>query len=152
MTSDVRPKALRGSFGLTAIGCSDAWDLTIDESLNEEEGWEAELEGPNLYASFSLQNLDVIKNALEYLQTRILVEHGASHEKTARREGLTLGKFGESKVELIWDDEDFERCFLVVGPAGGSVIRLSLFGRDIEMLTLAFRKVVEQLPANPEGA
>jgi hypothetical protein len=145
MASDSPPKISKLSHGLAAIGSSGAWDLTIDESLDEEGGWEAELEGPNIYLSFVLDDLHLIRAALEYLQSKKAVEPKETGRKSATRGGLTLGRIGESKITLIWDDEDFDRCFIVVGPTGDSTIRLTLSGHDIKMLTGAFRKVIEQL-------
>jgi hypothetical protein len=149
MTNDSHSKVSKKGYGLLAIGSSDGWELTIDESLDEDLKWEAELEGPNIYISYSFQDLKIVGVALEYLQSRILDGREVVHGRSRSRNGLTLGKFGASRISLMWDDEDFDRCFIIVGPSSNSSIRLSLIGGDIKKLIGAFQKVVGQLPADP---
>src|SRR4029077_1897334 len=102
--------------------------------------WEVEIEGPNFYITFPLKKLEILRDTLDYLQTRILGEKEMPHPKSIKQDGLTLGKFGASKITLIWDDEDFDRCFLIIGGTGNSTIRLSLFGNEIKELSKAFQK------------
>jgi hypothetical protein len=64
-----------------------------------------------------------------------------------RTEALQLGCFGSASVILQWDNEDFPRCFLIVGPNARAVLRVSLFSEDIAMLAEALEQVVEDLPA-----
>ena len=125
--------------GLIAFTSTGTWDITVAESFEENGVWEAEIEGPSIYVSFSFEDARMLGDALDYLTTRI------SRANQSPSNGITLGKFGESKIMLIWDNEDFDRCFLVVGPTNNSVIRFSLLDHDIKMLTKAFQNVVNQL-------
>lgn len=137
-------------YGLLAFGSSGAWELTIDESLDEDDKWLAEIEGPNTYLAFSLKDLGVVRDALAYLLTRILKSQNGPLSHSGPQLGLTLGRLGESTISLVWDNEpEFDRCFLIIGPAGDSVVRVSLVDNDIKMLTDAFQEVVDQLPAVP---
>jgi len=133
-------------FGLVAFSSSGSWDLTIDESLDQEDKWTAEIEGPNVYISFSIRDLKVIQEALGYLQRRDLDRPGQTLTSPSTSQGgVSLGKFGSNSVILVWDNEDFNRCFLVVGPRANSTMRLSLFGDDIGMLSKAFQEIVNEL-------
>lgn len=146
MASDPHHKIARDGFGLMAIGSSDAWEVTIDESLDDDHEWEAEIEGPNIYISFSLKDLRVFRDALDYLQTRIMRKEDLLPSGSMTQDGLTLGKFGASRILLIWDNEDFDRCFLVIGATGHSTVRFNLSGDEIRAFAKALEKVVGQLP------
>ncbi len=130
-----------------AFSSSGPWDLTIDESLDQEDKWTAEIEGPNVYISFNIRDLKVIQEALAFLQRRNLdrPDQDLNASSTSQAE-LTLGKFGSNSIILIWDNEDFIRCFLVVGPRANSTMRLTLSGDEIEMLAKAFEKIANELP------
>jgi hypothetical protein len=147
LATDPRHTVPKSGLGLMAIGSSDAWEVTINESLGRDDEWEAEIEGPKFYMTFSLKRLRILREAVDYLQDRILGE-GRSRLKATNQDGLTLGKFGASKITLIWDDEDFDRCFFLVRGSGHSAIRLTLLGEEIRKLSQAFQKVVEQLPSD----
>ncbi len=140
-----------GGFGLLATGSSHAWDFAIDESLERTDQWSAELEGPNVYLVFQIQDLSVIAVALDFLRHRRSKSGGS--DPMSRAEGddsLTIGRFGQASVSLVWDDEERDRCFLVVGPKARSTLRLTFQGEDISMLIEALSQVVEDLE-NTEG-
>jgi hypothetical protein len=149
LATDPQCTVPKNGFGLMAIGSSDSWEVTVDESLDKDQEWEAEIEGPNFYITFSLKKLQVLRDTLDYLQTRILGE-GTSRLNSIKQDGLTLGKFGASKITLIWDNEDFDRCFFIIRGSGNAAIRLSLYGDEIKKLSKAFQKVVEQLPSDSQ--
>jgi hypothetical protein len=46
----------------------------------------------------------------------------------------------------VWDDEDFVRCFLVIGKKTTTPLRLSLDGDDVLMLSEALKQAAEGLP------
>jgi myo-inositol catabolism protein IolC len=60
-------------------------------------------------------------------------------------DSLTLGRFGHASVSLVWDTEDFIRCFLVIGPKAKSTLRFSFQEEDIKMLVEALQEVSEDL-------
>jgi hypothetical protein len=123
-----------GSYGLSANGTSPWWDVAIDESLDREGEWSAEIEGPNVYLVLRLRDLQVIAEAVRFLGSP---DAGGT---------LVLGKFGAASVSLEWDNEPPLRCFLVIGPRARSTMRLSLDGEDVRMLREALRQVEADLP------
>jgi hypothetical protein len=126
---------LAGSYGLLANGTSRRWDVAIDEALDREGEWAAELEGPNVYLVLRLRDLQVITEAIRFLEES--PEEGGT---------LSLGKFGASAASLEWDNEPPLRCFLAIGPKAKSTLRLCLDGEDVRMLREALRQVAADLP------
>lgn len=131
-----------GELGLVANGSSGKWDVAVDEAL-DGSAWFLELDGPQAYVVFQLRSPQVVSEAERFLQT-CLAAPSAGGRRDAGRE-LILGQFGSASVSFIGDDEDFPRCFLVVGPKAKSTLRLSLDGDDLRMLTEALNQVVEDL-------
>lgn len=143
-------KAAKG-FGLLANGSSRLWAVDIDESDCGDE-WSMQLDGPQVYLAFQLRDLGVVSEVIRLLQAP---PYGAARSdrqtSTEPNEAVTLGKFGTAPVSLVWDDEDFPRCFVIVGPDARSALRLSLGPEDIEMLLQAFQQVAEDLPHGGSG-
>ena len=52
---------------------------------------------------------------------------------------------GHAAVALIWDDEDFPRSFLIIGPRARSTLRLTFEADDIRMLSAALQQAVNDL-------
>jgi hypothetical protein len=127
-----KPDELR-RLGLVALGATRRWDVAVDESL-DGIGWSLELDGPQAYLVFQLQDLSVIPAALTYLQSAPTGD-----------DGLVLGRFGSAAVSLIWDNEAPPRCFLIVGPDEHATLRLSFDGEDIRMLLEAFSQIASEL-------
>jgi hypothetical protein len=139
--------------GLLAQGSSRCWEFSISEHLGGAKGWSAELEGPNVYLVFQLQDLAVVAAALKLLRCRSA--HSECNGPTAflAKDGaLRLGRFGQSSMSIEWDDETPDRCFLIVGPRARSVLRLTFQRDDISMLIEALTQVVEDLRENGEPA
>ncbi len=133
-------------WGLLAKGSSQRWDVDVNESHDGEE-WELEIDGPHAYLRFQVRDLNAVVSALHFLQCeghpgRALGPGEAQDEEGA----LALGWFGGAPVSLLWDNEDFPRCFLVVAPETGGSLRLSLDAEDVRMLVRALRDVVDDLP------
>src|SRR5262245_64933289 len=135
--------------GLLANGSSRRWDVAVDEPLDGDE-WSLELDGPQTYLVFQLRDLKVISEAVRFLQSRPSSDPASRRDEEADVAELTLGRFGSAAVSLIWDNEDFPRCFLVIGPKARSTLRLSLDAEDIRMLSEALRQVMNDLP-QPAG-
>jgi hypothetical protein len=135
-------------WGLLAYGSSRRWDIAVDESL-DGDAWTLEIDGPQVYLALQLPDLKVIPAALHFLQSgprsNQTRELGNDRHQDA---ALTLGWFASAPVALVWDNEDFLRCFIVIGPQSQSTLRLSLDAEDIQMLTDALRQVAEDLPHN----
>jgi hypothetical protein len=136
-------------FGLLANGSSRRWDIAVDESLDREE-WSLEIDGPQVYVVFQLKDLKVIPAALRFLQAGIKAKRSQAGGRRHENESdLSLGKFGSASVSLAWDNEDFPRCFLIIGPRARATLRLSFEGDDIQMLIEALGEVVKDLPEAP---
>jgi hypothetical protein len=132
--------------GLLASGSSRRWEVAVDESLDRDE-WSVEIEGPQAYLVFQLRDLGTIPEALDFL--RAGPQQGpvrGRHERPAGEHELNLGRFGSAPVSLVWDDEDFPRCFIIVSPNARSTLRLSLDSEDIQMLIEALDQTVKSLP------
>jgi hypothetical protein len=86
---------------------------------------------------FQLGDPGVLRRALEFLRGHRRGPVQAASRRERGDDDLVLGRFGASPVSLIWDDEDFARCFLVVGPQARSTMRVSLYGEDIDQLIQA---------------
>lgn len=144
MNNSIDPS--NSGLGLLANGSSGDWDVAVDESFNGEE-WSLEIDGPQTYLVFQLQDLQVIRSALDLLQSRPLpAEKRGSHERSENESGLALGRFGSASVSLLWDNEDFPRCFIVVDSKDRSTLRLSLEGEDLQKFIESLRQVVKGLP------
>ena len=140
-------KSING-FGLLASGSSRLWDIAIDESLACENEWSAEIEGPNMYLVFQLHDLEVIYQALDFLQKHLSDTKSQGRLTRTRQwqeDSLTIGRFGHTSVSLVWDTEDFIRCFLVIGLQAKSTVRFSFQEEDIQMLVEALQEVVQEL-------
>ncbi len=125
-------------FGLLACGSSGRWTVDLDESMDGTK-WSLQLDGPQIYLAFAVEDLGVIGNALAYLR---LMRNRDSQ--------LTLGHFSSASVSLFWDNEDNERCFLIVGPRARSTLRVSLQAEDTRMLAEALEQVLDDL--QPEAS
>jgi hypothetical protein len=131
--------------GLLAFGSSPKWDISIDESSQGTE-WAMEFDGPNFYLLFNIDNLNVVEKGLAFLRrgaTWSSFEKRNSDSENDNR--MPLGRFGASAVSFVWDDEEFVRCFLVVGSQSRSSMSYNLYAEDIECLISAFEQVSTEM-------
>jgi hypothetical protein len=148
MTRDPTPTP--DKLGLLANGTSARWDVSVDEYFDRAE-WLLEIEGPQTYLVFQLRELSAVREALDFLRSAPLHTSGNNGRASSAAEGaLILGRFGSASVSLVWDNENFPRCFLVIGPKARSTFRLSLDAEDIQMLAQALEQVVEDLSLSAE--
>src|SRR5262249_3426463 len=113
----------------------------------DREEWSIEIDGPQAYLVFQLQDLKVVPAALRFLQSGPASNQDPEWRGDHDNESvLTLGRFGSASVSLVWDNEDFPRCFIVIGPKARSTLRLTLEAEDIKMFIEALRQVVKDLP------
>jgi hypothetical protein len=111
-----------------------AWAVAIDESDNSE-GWQIEIDSPHIYLTFQVADLAIIRRGVELLQLTLTSEDARRcHEFVRYRDEVALGYFNGTAVHLLRDNEDFPRCFLVIGPTARSTLRLSLEEGDIPAL------------------
>jgi hypothetical protein len=132
----------QNGFGLLAYGSSRCWEVSIDESLNHEEEWITQIEGPNVYLTFQLNDIQVVSEVMNFLSQPPHQSSANPHQHS--QPSIVFGKFGETPVSLLWDDEDMERCFLVAS-GNGQCVRITLLQEDINMLKEAFSQVLADL-------
>jgi hypothetical protein len=122
------------SYSELASGSSGRWHVAVDESLDGRTHF-LELDGPTAYLCVRLRDLSVVEGLRQFLATR------------SPRETFSLGELAGLDVWLVWDDEDFVRCFLVVGKQSETTLRLAFDGDDVEMLRKALTQATDDLPA-----
>jgi len=131
--------------GLLANGTSARWDIAINECLDRDE-WSMEIEAAHTYLTFQVDELNAIRAALDFLQTGPPPQGGNGQANAHDTTALAIGRFGPASVSLLWDNEDFLRCFLVVRQNEHSTLRMSFDEDDVRMLIEALGQVVEDLP------
>lgn len=138
--ADVKAKTL--NLGLAANGSSRKWYVAVDEALDGND-WFLEIDGPQACLVFQLRDPKVVAEAMRFLQS----PPGSGGAGGGEAAELLLGQFDSTSVFLIWDNEGFSRCFLVIGPKARSALRLSLEAEDFQMLIEALNQVMEDMPA-----
>lgn len=132
--------------GLLAHGTSPRWEISVDEGSDGHE-LSLEIEGPQVYLVFRLRDLAVISEAIAFLQQTPDATNGKGDHPQRQRNvmELGLGQFGSVPVSLLWDNEDFPRCFILVGPSTQSALRITFDSSDISMLIEALQQVAEDI-------
>jgi hypothetical protein len=120
-------------FGLLASGSCGEWCVDLDES-SDGSAWLLQLEGPGLYFSLIINDVNVVGEMLNYL-------HSVESAKP-----YLIGQLGEAPISLHWDNEEPHRCFLIVGPTDHSVVRFSLSSEDAAQLADALSQVQSEFP------
>lgn len=133
-------------WGLLANGSSGRWDIAVDEALDRDE-WSLEINGPEVYLVFLLRDLRVIPQALSFLQSGSRPNPADNQLGESKANVLQLGRFGSAPVSLVWDNEDFPRCFIAIRPnARSTLLHLSLGAEDIQMFGEALDQIVKDIP------
>src|SRR5205085_1352999 len=88
--------------GLLANGSSRRWDIAVDESLDRGD-WSVEIDGPQVYLVFQLQDLNIISTALRFLLSGPALTQAHGCRGSRDESSLTLGRFGSASVSLLWD-------------------------------------------------
>lgn len=127
---------------LLANGASGGWEIAIDERMDGSARYYAQLEGPQTFFYFEVLSLQTIEAAAHFLQHGNALPEAPKGERSA---SLRLGSFGRAPVNLTWDEEYADRCFLIVGPSATASLRLSFGGEEVGHLTEALRQVVADL-------
>ncbi|MFO0965745.1 MAG: hypothetical protein U0793_09210 [Gemmataceae bacterium] len=126
-----------------AHAAAPGWDVAVTPAPGAG-AWCVEIEGPQAYLVFETRDLAVLSSAQRFFQSGV----DGTWKKTRDAlppEGLHLGAFGHAAVALIWDDEDFPRSFLIIGPRARSTLRLTFEADDIRMLSAALQQAVNDL-------
>jgi hypothetical protein len=128
---------------LVANGSSGEWDVAVD-GLPDTRECLLEIDGPQCYLAFQLQDLAVVSKAAHFLDA---VRSAPPERKWSEADDtLAIGRFGSATVSLVRDNEGPPRCFLVIGrsPARSSM-RLNIDAADIESLLDALRQVEQDI-------
>src|SRR5215469_5898642 len=129
-------------FGLVANGSSGEWHLSINETIRGKEKWYADIDGPSVYLSFQLVDLEILDKMIAFLDRRVSADTSPQKTRSSKaEEELVIGSFGLAPVSLIGDNEYKDRCFLIIGPKSSCCMRFSLLGEDTRMILDAFRQV-----------
>ena len=120
-------------------GQAAPWIVAIDELPGGQE-WLLEIDSPYVYLTFQLRELSILIRAIDLLNSA-LVQHlpGSKQTFVPNRDDLALGHFGEASVQLLRDNEDFPRCFIVVESKSQCALRISLAADDIRAFVAALR-------------
>lgn len=123
---------------LLANGTAGIWEIAVDESQTTPTQWFLQIESNVLYLYFQLTGLDVVGKVDSYLQSKRKV-------RRTDNEGLKLGKFSDTLVKIIRDDEFEDRFFLIAGNSDSAVLRVAVSGKDMKDFVLAFNQIESDL-------
>jgi len=115
---------------ISAVGESPLWTATTEEM--PDGGWLLELESPTLYLTVKLHNRSTLREAEAFLRAASTLRIRSRFQATT--DEFVLGYFGQTLVSLLRDDEDFVRCFLLIGPQDCCSLRVSLDEAEINAL------------------
>src|SRR5262249_49963199 len=90
------------------------WSVAIDES-SEGKDWLLEIDSPHVYLTVRVADLFILSRAVDLLNSALAIPSpGQKSAFLPNRDEIVFGRFGESPVSLLRDNEDFPRCFLVI--------------------------------------
>jgi hypothetical protein len=131
---------------LLANGSSGPWDIAVDETAGKPERLFAHIEGPSVYLYFNIPSAKTIAKALHFLKQRCHANGSHPQKKGSDNDSaLQIGTFGRAAINLVWDDEYLDRCFLIVGVSNKPSFRLTLSGEEIGHLVEALQQVQSDL-------
>jgi hypothetical protein len=105
-----------------------------------------DVEGPSVYLSFQLIDLNILDKMIAFLDHHVSANASPRKARASKTEKeLAIGNFGQAPVSLIEDNEYEDRCFLVIGPKSSCCMRFPLWGEDIRMILDALRQIREDL-------
>src|SRR5437588_111645 len=111
--------------GLLSKEAGSRWIVAIDE-IPESQDWLLEIDSPRVYLTFQLAEIAVLGRAVDLLNSALVPPPpGSKYSFNPDQDDIGLGHFDKAAVHLVRDNEDFPRCFVVVGPEAGSVMRIS---------------------------
>jgi hypothetical protein len=134
-------------WGLLANGAAGQWSIDIDEST-DGAAFNMQLDGPQFYLGFALQDLQIIPRLRSYLCAGL--RSGQPDDEPSADEkanGLAIGRFDSMTVSIIQDDEFATRWFIIINGQADAVVRFTLDAADVEMLVEALGQVMGDLAA-----
>jgi hypothetical protein len=133
------------AIGLVANGSAGSWEIAIDETISGAATWFAQIEGPQVYIYFEIPSPKIIDQTIGFIERHTDPDQPLPLGSATQCGSLRLGSFGRSPVALVWDDEDRNRCFFVIGRTVQPMIRITLLDGDLDEFTQALRQVREDL-------
>ena len=122
------------------------WIVSIDER-SQGQGWVLEIDSPHAYLTVEVADLYVLGRAIGLLKLALAAETlGASRSFIPNRDDIALGYFGDSKVHLLRDNEDFPRCFILVQPNAECALRLTIEAGGIRAFMMALSRALADYP------
>jgi hypothetical protein len=131
--------------GLVANGSAGSWEIAVDETISAAAKWFAQIEGPRVYIYFEIPSPQIIDQTIGFIERHRDADQPRPPGSATQSRSLRLGSFGRSPVALVWDDEDRNRCFFVIGRTVQPTIRLTFLDGDLDEFTQALRQVREDL-------
>jgi hypothetical protein len=129
----------------------ERWLVSIDE-IAGSKNWLLEIDSPRLYLTFEISDLSVLERAISLLESAMNGQSApGKHPFIAKTDDVALGSFSRASVHLLRDNEDFPRCFIVVGPESGSTLRLDLDEDSIRALSDALAQAKRDLTADSDN-
>jgi hypothetical protein len=128
------------TLGLAAIGSAGGWEVAIDEPTSAESRWFAQIEGPSVYLSFEVDSPRVIDRVIEFPMQPKRVRNGTHGLASPGNGELVIGKSRGESVTLVRDDEFPDRCFLIAEVGRKLTVRVTIGGKDLELLESALRQ------------
>src|SRR4051812_24167618 len=108
--SSLRPvsesaKAQEVQVGLAANGSSSMWDIAVDHTIGKPEIWYLQLESRSTYLYFELVHRSAVNQAMDFLERHLATDTSPPGPGAQASEAVTLGRFAQVPVGLLWDGE-----------------------------------------------
>jgi hypothetical protein len=118
------------------------WFVSIDQ-VTDSRNWLLEIDSPEGYLTFKVACLGVLEKAIALLDST-LESQSTIHKRpfVSKTDDVALGHFSRASVHLLRDNEDFPRCFIVIGPGSRSTLRMSLYEDDIRAFATALAEAM----------
>jgi hypothetical protein len=134
----------KATLGLAANGSAGGWEVAVDETLEGQEKWFAQIEGPLLSLYFQIPSAGAVGDIIRFLEHGRVGKAKASPPATGNG-SKRIGGSRAAPVHLLRDEERPEGCFLLVGPSARPCVRFFLSGEDVASLTRALKQAQEDL-------
>lgn len=127
--------------GLMAYGKAKDWEFSIDETIEGEDRWFAQIEGPSLSLYFEIPSPQMVIELASFLDSQ---EHASLNDPKE----IEIGHFNGSPVRILRDDEFQDRCFLTIQSNEMSNVRVTLLGDDLDAISNAVRQIRTEMHSN----
>ncbi|MHC4398248.1 MAG: hypothetical protein ACYTG0_01055 [Planctomycetota bacterium] len=132
------------------------WSFAVVEPTGDSESWLIEISPPgasfiDLY--FNMEGPELVEKVLRFIQnTRGQRQYGDLYElptgqkiPTFRDPSITIGQYVGVDVDLFKDGSEKDHYFVVIAGPHRNVIRLRVFGSELNNVITALESLHEQL-------